>query len=164
MVESDTPEGTTLVPNPNYWGEKPNLDRSSWWSCPMRAAACRRCGGDIDATGGSLIAAVSPQDARTLKASGANVVTDTGTDTMILGFNPKRRCSRMRGFGRRFNLLIDRKGIANALLQGYATPTMNLYPEVIAYSGKRYDVPSANVERAKKLLDEAGWTGDAARA
>lgn len=161
MIKSDKPEGTTLVPNPNYWVEKPTLKQLELVVIPdarSRMSALR--GGDIDATGGSLIANVSPPDAKTLASAGVKVVTDTGTDTMILGFNPKRPMFQDARVREAFNLLIDRKGIANALLLGYATPTMNLYPEVIAYSGKRYDVPDRNLERAKKLLDEAGWKGD----
>ena len=61
------------------------------------------------------------------------------------------------------SLLIDREAICTALLHGYATPTMNLYPEVIKYSGKRYPVPARNVAKARELLEAAGWTGDGVR-
>ncbi len=159
-IASDTTEGTDLVPNGSYWGPKPEIDKVSLVVIPdarSRMSALRA--GDIDAAGGAFIAAVSPQDATTLKSAGVTVVTDTGTDTMILGFNPRRELFKDVKVREAFNLLIDREAICLALMKGYATPTMNLYPEVIAYSGKRYEVPKRDLERAKKLLDEAGWVG-----
>ena len=164
MVESDSPKGTDLVPNPNYWGPKPTLDKVSLAVMPddrTRMSALRA--GDLDATGGKLIAAVSPQDAKTLTAAGVTVVTDIGTDTMILGFNPKRPMFADARVREALSLLIDREAICTALLHGYATPTMNLYPEVIKYSGKRYPVPARNVAKARELLEAAGWTGDGVR-
>lgn len=164
-IEKDTPEGTDLVPNDKYWGPKPELDKVSLVVMPdarSRMSALRA--GDIDAAGGSFLAAVSPQDATTLKGAGITVVTDTGADTMILGFNPRIDTFKDVRVRQAFNLLIDREAICVALLKGYATPTMNLYPEVIAYSGPRFEVPKRDVEAAKKLLDEAGWVGEGTRA
>jgi nickel transport system substrate-binding protein len=164
-IEKDTPEGTELVPNKKYWGPKPSVDRVSLIVMPdarSRMSALRA--GDIDATGGQFIAPVSAQDAKTLKSSGMTVVTDTGTDTIILGFNPRIDTFKDVRVRKAINLLIDREGICNAVLQGFATPTMNLYPEVIAYSGTRFEVPKRDVEEAKRLLDEAGWVGDPVRS
>src|SRR5207302_8147403 len=81
----------------------------------------------------------------------------------ILGFNPKRPLFQDARVREAFNLLIDRQAICSALLKGYATPTMNLYPEVIAYSGKRYDIPKRDVEKAKQVLEQAGWSGEGTR-
>ena len=164
MVHSDAPEGTDLVRNPTYWGSTPELEMISLAVMPdsrTRMSALRA--GDLDATGGSLIAAVSPQDAKTLESAGMSIATDVGTDTMILGFNPKRPLFSDPRVREAINLLIDREAICVALLHGYATPTMNLYPEVIAYSGDRFEVPKRNLEKAKQLLETAGWTGDGIR-
>jgi nickel transport system substrate-binding protein len=163
-IEKDAPEGTDLVPNEKYWGEKSQLDRVSLVVIPdarSRMSALRA--GDIDASGGSFIAAVSPQDATTLKSAGMTVITDIGTDTMILGFNPRRPLFQDQKLREAINLLIDREAICKALLKSFATPTVNLYPEVIAYSGKRFEVPKRDVEKAKMLLDEAGWKGEGVR-
>lgn len=164
-IDSETPAGTDLVPNEKYWGRKLGLDKVSLVVIPdarSRMAALRA--GDIDAAGGTFIAAVSPQDATTLKSAGVTVVTDTGTDTLILGFNPRLEMFKDIKVREAFNLLIDREAICAALMKGYATPTMNLFPEVIAYSGTRFEVPKRDLEKAKKLLDEAGWTGEGLRS
>lgn len=164
-VANETPEGIDLVFNESYWGERPGIDKVSLVVMPdARSRMSALLAGEIHATGGKFIAALNPQDARTLQSSGMTVVTDTGTDTIILGFNPRTDMFRDVRVREAFNLLIDREGICNAVMKGYATPTMNLYPEVIAYSGKRYDVPARDVERARKLLDEAGWVGEPIRS
>tara|TARA_B100000949_G_scaffold233565_2_gene250324 strand:- start:370 stop:1959 length:1590 start_codon:yes stop_codon:yes gene_type:complete len=164
-IEKDAPEGTELVPNENYWGTRPQLDKLSLVVIPdARSRMSALQAGDIDAMGGAFIAPVAPQEATTLKANGITVVTDTGTDTMLLGFNPRIELFKDVKVRHAFNLLIDREGIGAVLMKGFATPTMNLYPEVIAYSGKRYDVPKRDVEAAKALLEEAGWTGDGIRS
>ena len=165
MIETDGPEGTNLLPNHDYWGPKPTIDKVSLVVIPdtlSRMSALQA--GDIDAMGGKFIAPVSPQDATTLKSAGMSVVTDVGTDTMILGFNPRIDTFKDVRVRHAFNLLIDREGIAAVLMKGYAKPTMNLYPDVIAYSGKRFEVPARDVAKAKQLLEEAGWTGDGIRS
>ncbi|MER9204619.1 ABC transporter substrate-binding protein [Mesorhizobium sp. M0771] len=164
-IEKDAPEGTDLIPNEKYWGAKPSVDKVSLIVMPdarSRMSALRA--GDIDAMGGQFIAPVSPQDAKTLESSGMTVVTDTGTDTIVLGFNPRIDTFKDVRVREAFNLLIDREGICKAVMKGFATPTMNLYPEVIAYSGTRFEVPKRDLEKAKSLLDEAGWVGEPVRS
>ncbi|MDP3342367.1 ABC transporter substrate-binding protein [Frigidibacter sp.] len=165
MVEKDGPAGTDLVPNPGYWGTRPAIDRVSLVVIPDGLSRISSImSGEIDAAGGKFIAPVSPQDATTLKANGVTVVTETGTDTMILGFNPRNDLFRDAHMREAFNLLIDREGIARVVMKGYAKATMNLYPEVIAHAGTRFDVPARDVERAKALLEEAGWIGEGTRS
>lgn len=164
MVEKDGPEGTDLVANPGFWGDKPAVDRVSLIVIPDGMSRISSImSGEIDAIGGKFIAPVSPQDATTLKANGVTVVTETGTDTMILGFNPRTDLFKDARLREAFNLLIDREGIAQVVMKGYAKATMNLYPEVIAHSGTRFEVPARDVEKAKALLEEAGWTGEGTR-
>ncbi|WP_108658280.1 ABC transporter substrate-binding protein [Acuticoccus kandeliae] len=160
-VASETAGSTELVPNENYWGEKIDLDRVVLTVLPdarSRLSALRA--GEIDAIGGNFIAALSPQDALTLKSSGMTVVSDVGADTLVMGFNPNRPLFQDVKVREAFNLLIDRPAIAKVIMKDYATPTMNLYPDVVPNSGTRYEVPAKDVERAKALLEEAGWTGD----
>ncbi|NUB45899.1 ABC transporter substrate-binding protein [Fertoebacter nigrum] len=165
MVEKEGPEGTDLVPNPGYWGPKPEIDRVSLVVIPDGMSRISSIiGGEIDAIGGKFIAPISPQEATTLTNNGITVVTQTGTDTMILGFNPRIDLFRDIRVREAFNLLIDRDGIAQVVMKGYAKATMNLYPEVIPHSGTRHAVPARDVERAKALLEEAGWTGEGTRS
>ncbi len=160
-VATETAGTTELVPNETYWGDRVDLDRVVLTVLPdarSRLSALRA--GEIDAVGGNFIAALSPQDALTLKSSGMAVVSDVGADTLIMGFNPQRPLFQDVKVREAFNLLIDRAAIAKVIMKDFATPTMNLYPDVVPDGGTRYEVPAKDVERAKALLEEAGWTGD----
>jgi nickel transport system substrate-binding protein len=165
MVEKEGPEGTELVRNPGYWGPAPTIERVSLVVIPDGMSRISSIiSGELDAIGGKFIAPISPQEATTLASNGITVVTETGTDTMVLGFNPRKELFSDIRLREAFNLLIDREGIAQVVMKGFAKPTMNLYPEVIPHSGTRHPIPARDVERAKALLEEAGWTGDGTRS
>lgn len=163
VVRNDA-EGTELVRNDAYWGTKPAIDKVSLIVIPnarSRVDAIRSR--QIDITGGIFVAAISPQDAKTLENGGVTVERATGTDTLVLGFNPERPILQDPLVRQAISLCVDRAAICEKLLNGYATPTMNLFPVVIPDSGRRLEVPSRDVDRAKKLLEQAGWTGDGVR-
>ncbi|MCB4771020.1 ABC transporter substrate-binding protein [Ancylobacter sp. Lp-2] len=164
VVRNDA-ERTELVRNDGYWGEKPAFEAVSLVVIPnarSRVDALRA--GQIDITGGVFVAALSPQDARTLEASGLAVETATGTDTLVLGFNPERPILQDPRVREAVSLCLDRAAICEKLLKGFATPTMNLFPSVIPDSGRRLPVPKRDVARAKALLEEAGWKGAGVRS
>lgn len=165
VVESNTANGTELVRNDLYWGEKPMHDRMSIPVIPegrSRVAAMRA--GEIDMMGGSFAAKISPQEAETLKSvPGITVVTDTGTDTIILGFNPVREVTRDPAVRQAAGLSIDRAAIAKVVMSGYADPTANLFPPSVPYSGRKEPIVGRDIEAAKKVLEDAGWTGEGTR-
>ncbi len=160
VFASGSADGVELTRNDSYWGKKPLIEKVSlvvMTNARSRVDALRA--GQIDVTGGSLVAQLSPDDALTLKDSGLNVVAAPGTDTMILGFNPTRPIFQDLAVREAINLCIDRDAICQKVALGFATPTMNLFPETVADSGTRYPVPARDVEKAKALLDKAGWVG-----
>lgn len=165
VVASSDANGTELVRNDSYWGEKPGHDKLSIPVIPegrSRVAAMRA--GELDMMGGSFAAKISPQEAETLKtAPGITVVTDTGTDTIVLGFNPNREILKDAAVREAIGLCLDRVAIAKVVMVGYADPTVNLFPPSVPYAGRREPVPDRNVDMAKQKLDAAGWTGDGAR-
>lgn len=165
ILESNDETKTVLVRNEDYWGPKPSFKKLELIVIPdsnSRISALRA--GDIDVTGGTKVGPISPQEALTLKSASGITVFHTGApSTMILGINPDREFIRDVNVRNAMSLCIDRQAISDKLLNGYATPTMNLFPEMIPYSGKRYDVPTRNIEKAKMLLEEAGWIGDGVR-
>lgn len=117
---------------------------------------------------GSFAAKISPQEAETLKTvRGITVVTgagiDTGTDTIILGFNPIRDITKDQAVRQAAGLSIDRAAIAQVVMSCYADPTANLFPPSVSYAGRRTPVPARDVEAAKKVLEAAGWTGEGVR-
>lgn len=148
-----------------YWGEKPSFSRLEVKVLPDsrgRMAAIRA--GDVDIVGGTFVSPLTAQEAQTLKAAGVNVVVDKGTTTMVMAFNPDRtEALKDPKIRRAINIGIDREAISKVLYRGLAVSTANLFSENVPLAGKRYDVPKINVEAARKLLDEAGWTGNPVR-
>lgn len=165
VVTKSDANGSEFVRNDSYWGEKPGHDKLIIPVIPegrSRVAAMRA--GEIDMMGGSFAAKISPQEAETLKTvPGITVVTDIGTDTIVLGFNPNRDILKDPAVREAASLCLDRAGIAAVVMAGYADPTANLFPPSVPYGGRREPVPTRDVEAAKKVLEAAGWTGDGAR-
>jgi nickel transport system substrate-binding protein len=127
-----------------------------------RVAAMRA--GELDMIGGSFAAKITPQEAETLKKlPGITVVTDTGTDTIVLGFNPTREITKDPAVREAVGLCVDRAAIAQVVMNGYADPTTNLFPPSVPFAGTKRPIPARDVEAAKKLLEGAGWTGEGIR-
>lgn len=164
LVSSDA-NGSEFARNDSYWGEKPGHDKLLVPVIPegrSRVAAMRA--GELDMMGGSFAAKISPQEAEVLKTvPGITVVTDTGTDTIVLGFNPVRDITKDAAVREAASLSLDRAAIATVVMAGYADPTANLFPPSVPYGGRREPVPGRDVEAARKVLDAAGWTGDGVR-
>lgn len=165
IQESSGNDGNSFRRFDNYWGEKPSFERLELKVLPdsrSRMAALRA--GEIDLTGGDFLAPLTANEAMTLKNAGIDVTVETGTTTVVLGFNPDRnealKDARVR---KAINIGFDRAAIAQVLYQGLAQPAGNLYAETVPMAGKRFDVPTRDVEAAKALLEEAGWKGDAIR-
>jgi nickel transport system substrate-binding protein len=165
VVESSNANGTELVRNDLYWGDKPGHNRMSIPVIPegrSRVAAMRA--GELDMMGGSFASKITPQEAETLKeVPGIAVITDTGTDTIVLGFNPARAITNDPAVREAAGLCIDRTAIAQVVMSGYADPTANLFPPSVAHSGRKEPVPGRDVEAAKQKLEAAGWTGEGVR-
>lgn len=165
VVVSSDANGTEFVRNDKYWGDKPGHDHLSIPVIPegrSRVAAMRA--GELDMMGGSFAAKISPQEAETLKTvPGITVVTDTGTDTIVLGYNPTREITKDPAVREAIALCLDRPAIAKVVMAGYADPTMNLFPPSVPYGGRREPIPGRDVEAAKQRLEAAGWTGDGPR-
>ncbi len=165
MEESASNDGSNFTRFDGYWGEKPSFSRLEVKVLPDsrgRVAALRA--GDIDIIGGDFLAPIRATEAVTLKSAGAAVIVEQGSTTVTVAFNPVRNPAlgdvKVR---QAINIGFDRAAIGKVLYKDLVQPAGNLFPETVPYSGKRFPVPARDVEGAKKLLDEAGWTGDGTR-
>lgn len=165
IVESSDANGTELVRNDTYWGEKPDHDRLSIPVIPEgRSRVAAMSAGELDMIGGNFAAKITPQEAETLKKLPAiTVVSDIGTDTILLAYNPTREITKDAAVRAAISLCLDRAAIGQVVMKGYADPTMNLFPPSVAYSGRREAVLPRDIAAAKKLLEAAGWVGDGIR-
>lgn len=163
--EQATNEGSVFERFEDYWGDKPGYEHIEFKVLPdsrSRMAAIRA--GDIDITGGEFVAPIKATEAVTLQAAGVPVVVEQGTSTIVAGLNPDRNPAlKDLKVRQAINIGFDRQAISQVLYKGLAKPAGNIFPETVPLAGKRFPAPERDADAARKLLDEAGWTGDGIR-
>jgi nickel transport system substrate-binding protein len=162
IVQSYDNARTVLVRNDAYWGEKPSFARMELLVVPdelARASGLRS--GDLDVIGGDWVAPLSPRRASALKSEGMTVVAEPGTATTILGFSPKSPIMLDKAVRDAIYIGVNRAAVAAVLFEGYADPTVNVFPTTVPTAGARRDVPAGDVAAAQAALTAGGWTGDA---
>ena len=160
IVESHSSTETVLVRNDDYWGEKPSFSRMELKVIPediARANALRA--GEIDVIGGDWVAPLSPRRAKALAGEGMSIVAEPGTATTILGYSPKSPMMQDKGVREAISLGIDRAAIAGVLFEGFADPTVDIFPTTVPTAGKRHPVPARDVALAQAALEADGWSG-----
>lgn len=164
QVSSDDSR-TVLKRNDSWWGEKLGVEQVEIITIGdggSRAAAIQA--GDIDLTGGDFFAPVSPAEALSIQAGGAQIVTETGTGTFLLCFNPKRAATQSQAVREAISRSIDRAAVAQVIYGGFATAAGSFFPETIPHAGQRIEPFARDVEAAKSLLEADGWIGSPVRA
>lgn len=158
-IDRNDNQGGSFVPNQDYWGGSPAYDSLEFKiidDSASRALALRS--GEVDVIGGDWLAPISPVEADQLKeASNVELVTTTGFNTLLLGFNFQDGPAsdpEVRGAAR---LALDTTVFSDVYYRGYAEPANALYPPTIAYAPEPDPVPF-DVDAAGSALDAAGWT------
>lgn len=161
IVESYSSTETVLTRNENYWGEKPSFSRLELKVVPdelARANALRA--GELDVIGGDWVAPLSPRRAKALEGEGMTIVAEPGTATIILGYSPNSPMMQDKGVREAIFVGIDRGAVAQVLFEGYADPTVDIFPTTVPTAGTRHDVPARDLAAAQAALQAAGWSGD----
>lgn len=152
--------------NADYWGPKPAFKRLEMKVLPdsrNRMAALRA--GEIDISGGDFLAPITATEAKTLRDAGVAVEIAPGSTTMILGFNPDRSKALADGRVRKaISLGFDREAVSQVLFAGFAEPAGSMFVGSVPLAGKRFSPDQRDIDKAKQLLDEAGWTGSPVRS
>lgn len=162
IVESHDSTKTVLVRNDAYWGEKPAFSRMELLVVPDELARANGLrAGDLDVIGGDWVAPLSPRRASALKGEGMTVVAEPGTATTILGYSPKSPIMQDKAVRDAIFIGVDREAIAAVLFEGYADPTVNIFPTTVPTAGARVAVPARDVAAAQAALTAGGWAGDA---
>lgn len=163
-------ETLTLTANENYWGEKPEFkDVEIRYISNDAARMAALLSGAVD-----VIDAVPPQDVQRLEDTdgvhgfstpsgrviylGLSMRSDQAPGVTDLNGKPLEenpfKDARVR---KAISLMIDRQLIVDRILGGSGVPAGQLVPE--ALGGYNPDVPAdtADVEKARQLLTEAGY-------
>ena len=151
----------TLVPNDKWWGEKPLLDSIVWRAVALDATAQAFANKEIDA-----FDIGSDPDAfqRATRVDNAEVRKAGGPNFRHFTFNSKAGLLQDKTIRQAIVYALDRQAIAASDLAGIDWPVAPLNNHVFLQSQAGFvDTASAtgldfNPEKAKAVLDEAGWT------
>lgn len=163
-VDSISNTEVVLLPNPTYWGGKPNLDKLIFKVIPeaqARVTALRA--GEVDLIGGQYLSPLAPADAVALKsASDVRILSAPSSTNLLLAFNQTTGNAALRDPKVReaISHAVDRDGYAKALFGGYATPASQVFPPSIPFAPKA-SAPTLAKDPAKatSLLQSAGVSG-----
>ncbi|WP_051348776.1 ABC transporter substrate-binding protein [Peribacillus kribbensis] len=153
FVERVRGEKIVLDTNENYWGKKPHIDRVIFRPIPDPATRVLALeSGEVD-----IISVPPPDSVKVLKEKGFKVVDGNVPHVWYLALNMNNKEMRNRKVREAISLAIDRKGMAEELLQKTVTPAKSvLSPANEAYA-ENFNGYEYNPEKAKYILKEAGY-------
>lgn len=160
MVESYTKDQqVTLVPNPNYWGEKPILSRIVLKVIPdpqSRIMALQS--GEVDISGGRM-GSIPMESISTIKNNDKlSLQTTSSSTSYFLAFNYQNPLLQDINVRRAINLGLNKKSMVDNLLNGEGKPAQGLFqftvPYVTEMNNQWYGYDRG---KAKELLKEAGY-------
>ncbi len=144
-----------LVPNPNYWGAKPKLDRIEFYFISDTAAALdayRK--GNLDAL------RLDSDDFPTALADATlakELVRVPAARVSYLGFNVKRAPFNDKNVRKAFSLALDREAFVRDALKGLGKPYLSWIPPGIPGYDEQANVPGFDGNQAIQSLVEAGY-------
>jgi len=145
-----------LEANPNFWGEQPKMAKVTMKIIGDNSARAQAFeAGDLDAIQSPL----SPQDIQRLASDDrfGNVI-EPGLGVTYINYNVKDPLLADAKMRQAFSMLIDQNTIVNDIYNGVdAVASSIILPSSWAYSAD-IKQPTFDVEGAKKLFAEEGWT------
>ena len=145
-----------LVANREYHGEGPYVDRLIFKYIPdLMVLYAQFKSGDIDLVGRQYITADNYREAKTLK--GRETVLQPSPMVEGIYLNQERPFFKERAVREAIYAAIDKKSIIDALYYGLPEPVESYMPRGSVYYNHDLPKHEFNIQKAAKLLDEAGW-------
>lgn len=160
MYEGDF-DGTTytFVRNPHYWGEAPEADSFSVKIIPENDAkvlALRN--GEIDGIIGASRLSYDSFDSLKGDSAYGTSVSETVNLTRYLGFNMGVAPFDDKAVREAVAYVIDQQALETAIFNGLETAAETLFTGDRPYCDVECVTYATDTEKAKALLDGAGWT------
>jgi peptide/nickel transport system substrate-binding protein len=154
-----TAKTVSMVPDPNWWGNKPKLDRIITRALEGDAGVNAFVNGEVDV---NLIPNDPSSYKRAAGAKGGIVRVAGGPDFRhftINGTSPDLQDVKVR---QAVAMAINRNAIVKADLTGLPWPAVTMDNHFLVNTQKGYQsnagaIGKYNPDQAKKLLDQAGW-------
>ena len=154
-------EEFVLVPNPYYWGEKPELDKIVFKVITDGNARIMALqSGEVDIIGGELLGKISSTGYETLQKDGNyEIVEDSTMCAHYLNFSQENELFQHVEMRQAVNYAINREEMESYLLKGIGEAAKGLYDTSVPYvteeNSPGYEY---NLEKAKELVKQAGFT------
>lgn len=155
FVQYQKDQYVELAANPDYYRGKPELEKIFIKVMPSANMVAQLQTGEVHMNVGGGIGKIPPQDYDTVKAMEHVVAKDEptiGFQTMM--FNMEKVDPKVR---QALAYAIDRQQIVDKLLKGYGEVIDGPYSSVSPYLDKNLQKYTFDTEKAKQLLQEAGW-------
>lgn len=149
----------TVQANEDYWGDAPGVSEITFQFYPDPTARLLALqAGDVD-----LIVDVSRESAQQVEAAGATLLTGPvgAYEAMYINMHGAEPYDLGQDIAVReaVSISIDRQTIIDSAWQGNAEPgTTMIPPAILGESVSLVDAPEFDPDRARQLLEEAGWT------
>lgn len=153
FVEWVKDDRIVLERNPEYWGQKPYLDRVVFKSIPentVRLLALTK--GDVQGMDG-----ISPLEARRIqKSAGLELYRIPGMNVAYLAMRMDMKPFDKLEVRQAMNYAIDKKSLVEGLYMGFGTPAVNPIPPSMWSYDKAIADYGYDPAKAKSLLAQAG--------
>jgi len=145
-----------LDANTEYFGDGPHIERLVYKYVPdLNVMYTQFKTSDIDVVGLQWITPDHYDEAKDLAGKVVNVVP--GSTIESLSFNMERPQFKEPAVREALYAAIDKQSIIEALYYGLPTPTESYVPQQSFYYNPDLPKHEYSIEKAKKLLDDAGW-------
>lgn len=145
-----------LVANPNYFGEGPHIERLVFKYIPdLTVLYTQFKSGDVDLVGQPYITPDHYGEAKTLPNRVVTLVPRTSFESFYL--NLERPQFKELAVREALYAAIDKDSIIQGLYYGVPTPTETFMPRQSYFFNANLPLHQFDVNRAGKILDQAGW-------
>ncbi len=153
-------DGTTytFVRNPNYWGEAPEVDSFSVKVIPendSKVLALRN--GEIDGIIGSSRLGYDSFDSLEDDSAYGTSIAEGSTLTRLLGFNMSVAPFDNADVREAVAYAVDQQALETAIFNGIESAAETLLPTSRPYCDVETTTYATDIEKAKSLLEGAGW-------
>lgn len=154
-VSIETDKGLELVKNDNYWDKEPKLDKiivktiSDGDTLTMALQS-----GELNAAYGLPYASLSLFDSN----KGYSISSCETSRSFFAQMNYETESLKEDNVRKAIAAAINKEEFTNVLLKGNGTAAKGPFPSEFAFGDSNVETVDYNIEYAKELLKEAGWT------
>lgn len=148
----------TFVRNPNYWGEQPDVDEFTVKviADPDAAILALR-NGEVDLLAGTSRLSFAGYTELSSADGIGTVLDDSISNSRFIGFNTQQAPFNDAAVRQAVAYAIDKETISDSVFSGLETASEQLLDTSLPYCDVEATTYSYNADKAKELLESAGW-------